>query len=167
MCDIIALNIHAPTEDKIGDVKDSFYEELESVFNKLPTYNMKILLGEINAKVGSENTFKLTIWNESLHEIRNDHGVRVVKYAKSKNLTAKNIMFLHCNIHKFTWISPDGKPHNHIDHTLIDRQQHSCVLEAGSFRAVDCDTDDYLVVENMLKNYFTQLLNIHVLSDVN
>jgi hypothetical protein len=26
---IIVLNIHAPTEDKTDDVKDSFYEELE------------------------------------------------------------------------------------------------------------------------------------------
>jgi hypothetical protein len=24
-CDIIALNVHAPTEDKIGDMKDRFY----------------------------------------------------------------------------------------------------------------------------------------------
>jgi hypothetical protein len=28
-CDIIVLNIHATTEDKIGDVKDSFYEQLQ------------------------------------------------------------------------------------------------------------------------------------------
>jgi hypothetical protein len=35
-CDIIVLNVHAPTEDKIDDMKDSFYEELERVFDKLP-----------------------------------------------------------------------------------------------------------------------------------
>jgi exonuclease III len=28
-CDIIVLNLHAPTEDKDDDIKDSFYEELE------------------------------------------------------------------------------------------------------------------------------------------
>jgi hypothetical protein len=28
------LNVHAPTEDKIDDIKDSFYEKLECVFNK-------------------------------------------------------------------------------------------------------------------------------------
>jgi hypothetical protein len=31
---IIVLNVHAPTEDKIDDVKGSFYEELERVFDK-------------------------------------------------------------------------------------------------------------------------------------
>jgi hypothetical protein len=32
--DIIVLNFHAPTEDKIDDIKDRFYEELEQVFDK-------------------------------------------------------------------------------------------------------------------------------------
>jgi hypothetical protein len=32
-CDIIVLNVHAPREDKNDDRKDSFYEELEQVFN--------------------------------------------------------------------------------------------------------------------------------------
>jgi hypothetical protein len=52
-CDIIVLNFHAQTEDKIDDVKDSFYEELECVFDKYPKYPMKILLGDFNDKVGS------------------------------------------------------------------------------------------------------------------
>jgi hypothetical protein len=43
-CHIIVLNVHAPTEDKTDDVKDSFYEELERVFDKLPKYHTKILL---------------------------------------------------------------------------------------------------------------------------
>jgi hypothetical protein len=41
-CHIIVLNVHAPTEDKADDVKDSFYEELECVFDKFPKYHMKM-----------------------------------------------------------------------------------------------------------------------------
>jgi hypothetical protein len=66
-CHIIVLNIHAPTEDKTDDVKDSFYKELEHVLDKFPKYHMKILLGDFNAKVGREDIFKQTIGNESLH----------------------------------------------------------------------------------------------------
>jgi hypothetical protein len=51
-CHIIILNVHAPTEDKIDDVKDSFYAELERVFDNFPKYHMKILLGDINTKIG-------------------------------------------------------------------------------------------------------------------
>jgi hypothetical protein len=35
---IIVLIAHAPTEDKIDDIKDRFYEELEYVFEHLETY---------------------------------------------------------------------------------------------------------------------------------
>jgi hypothetical protein len=45
---------------------------------------MKILLGDPHAKVGREHIFKLTIWNDSLHKISNDNGVRVVNFATSK-----------------------------------------------------------------------------------
>jgi hypothetical protein len=41
---IIVLNVHVPTEDKIDDVKDSFYEELEYIFDEFHKYHMKILL---------------------------------------------------------------------------------------------------------------------------
>jgi uncharacterized membrane protein YagU involved in acid resistance len=59
-CHVIVLNVHAPTEDKTDDLKNSFYEELwEEIFNPL-------------------------IWNESLHEISNDNGIRLVNFATSK-----------------------------------------------------------------------------------
>jgi hypothetical protein len=73
-CHIIVLNVHAPTENKTDDVKDSFYVEVERVLDKFPNYHMNILLGDFNAKVGREDIFKPTIGNESLHKICNDNG---------------------------------------------------------------------------------------------
>jgi hypothetical protein len=35
-------NVHAPTEDKCYDRKDSFHEELERVLEQFPKYHMKI-----------------------------------------------------------------------------------------------------------------------------
>ncbi|PNF35790.1 hypothetical protein B7P43_G11761 [Cryptotermes secundus] len=89
---------------------------------------MKILLGDFNAKVGREDIFKPTVGNESLHEISNDNGVRVVNFATSKHLTVKR---------------------NQIDHILVDRRRHSSILDVRSFRAADCDTDHYLVVAKL------------------
>jgi len=53
---------------------------------------MKILLGDFNAKVGSENIFKPTIGSESLQQDNNDNGVRIVNFAASKSLVVKNTM---------------------------------------------------------------------------
>jgi hypothetical protein len=47
-------------------------------------YDMKILLGDLNAEVGREDIFKPTFGKESLHEISNDNGVRAVNFATSK-----------------------------------------------------------------------------------
>jgi hypothetical protein len=62
-CNVIVLNVHAPCEDKGDDVKDSFYKELGHVFHQFPRYDMNILVGDFNAKVGRENIFKPTIRN--------------------------------------------------------------------------------------------------------
>jgi hypothetical protein len=88
-CHIIVLNVHAPTDNKTDDVKDSFYEEFVRVFDKFPKH-MKVLIGDFNAKVGTEDMFKPIIGNESLREISNDNGVRLVNFATSKNLRAKS-----------------------------------------------------------------------------
>jgi endonuclease III-like uncharacterized protein len=60
-CHIIVLNVLAPTEDKTDDVKDSFYEELERVFDKFQKYHMKIVLGDFNAKVGRKTFLNLQL----------------------------------------------------------------------------------------------------------
>jgi hypothetical protein len=119
-CHIIVLNVHAPTGDKTDEVKDSFYEELERVFDKFPKYHMKILLEDFNAKVGREDIFEPTIGNESLHEISNDNGVRLVNTATSKKLRVKSTMFPYRNIPKCAWTSLDWKTYNHIDHILVE-----------------------------------------------
>jgi hypothetical protein len=152
-CNIIVLNVHAPSEDKSNDSKDSFYEELEQVFDHFSRYYMKILVGDFNAKLGRENIFKPTIANESLHQDSNDSGVGIINFATSNNLVVKSTMFPHQNIHKYTWTSPDGQTHNQIDHVLIDRRWHSSILGVRSFRGADCDTDHYLVVAKVRKNW--------------
>jgi hypothetical protein len=48
----------APSEDKSDGSRDSFYKELEQVFDHFPTYHMTVLTEDFNAKLGRENIFK-------------------------------------------------------------------------------------------------------------
>ena len=64
---ITVVTVHAASEEKSEELKDSFYEELEEVFDHFPTYYIKILLGDFNAKLGREDIFKPIIGQESLH----------------------------------------------------------------------------------------------------
>jgi hypothetical protein len=105
--------VHAPSEEKSDDSKDSLYEELEQVLDHFPKCRIKILLGNFNAKLAREDIFKPTIGNESLHQDSNDNGIKVVNFATLKNLVVKSTMLPHRNIYtsKYTWTSPDGKTH--------------------------------------------------------
>jgi hypothetical protein len=119
-CNIV-LNVHAPTEEKTDDTKDSFYEELGNVLDQFLKYHKKTLLGDFNIKVGREVIFKLRIDNESLHEISNNN--RVVNFATSKNLFVKRQCSHITNIHKYTWTSNDAKISNQTDHIFTDRRR--------------------------------------------
>jgi hypothetical protein len=67
----------------------------------------------------------------------------------ASNLIVKSTTFPHHDIHKHAWTSPEGVPHNQIDHVLIDKRQHSNILDILSLRGADCDTDHYLVVAKL------------------
>jgi exonuclease III len=53
--DLIIINCYAPTEEKDEDIKDKFYEELERLYDTLPLHCIKIVVGDMNAKVGREH----------------------------------------------------------------------------------------------------------------
>ncbi|VDP69311.1 unnamed protein product, partial [Schistosoma curassoni] len=55
----LRLNIiqcYAPTNDSNDDIKDQFYERLQSIIEKCPRKDLTILMGDLNAKVGIDNT---------------------------------------------------------------------------------------------------------------
>jgi hypothetical protein len=55
-------------------------------------------------------------------------------------------MFPNLKFLKFTRKSPDGRTHDHIGRTLIDRRWHSSILDTYTVRGANRDTDHYLVV---------------------
>ena len=67
-------NVHAPSEEKGDNSKDSFYKELEHIFYHFLKHHIKSLLGKSDAKLGIEIIFRLTTGNKCLHG-DNDVGV--------------------------------------------------------------------------------------------
>ncbi|XP_072398042.1 uncharacterized protein [Diabrotica undecimpunctata] len=48
------INAHAPTEDKTDTEKEEFYEKLEQTYRQCPNNDAKLIIGDMNAKVGQE-----------------------------------------------------------------------------------------------------------------
>lgn len=141
---IAMVNIYAPTEEKEANLKDEFYQQLERSLDALPTNDVKVVLGDCNAKIGKEEQFRSTIGKNSLHDESNDNGRRLIDFAESKNMIICSTQFPHKNIHKQTWRSPDGETANQIDHIMVDKRRATSITDVRSYRGADGDTDHYL-----------------------
>jgi hypothetical protein len=98
----IVQSFHAPLEDKIDDLNDSFlpYEELECVFSKFPKYHTKSLLGNSSTKIGKKKFSNQQLGMKSYMKLQMI-TVTKVNFATSNNFTGKSTMFPDRNSHKY------------------------------------------------------------------
>jgi exonuclease III len=93
--------VHAPTEEKDEMQEDDFYEELEGIYMKAPKNDIKIVMGDFNAKVGKESGLAPNVGKYSLHEETNNNGWRMIDLAITKNMAiSSTLLFQHKRIHK-------------------------------------------------------------------
>ncbi|XP_022180576.1 craniofacial development protein 2-like [Myzus persicae] len=141
---VVLINVHAPTEDKDEEIKEEFYDTLEEVVDNT-VGNIKIVLGDLNAKIGKERIYHNVAGVHSLHEHSNDNGSRLANFALGKGLIIKSTMFLPKDIYKYTWVSPDGRHKNQIDHVLINNRFRNSITNVRTLRGADADSDHLLV----------------------
>jgi hypothetical protein len=97
-------------------VKEQFYTSLEKVCDTAPNYDMKVILGNFNAKIGNENYWYPACKRYSLHDKTNNNGKKMADFALWRNVAVTGTCFQHKYIHKATWQSPDNQICNQIDH---------------------------------------------------
>jgi len=97
------INVHAPTNEKMKEIKEEFYSLLDQNVNQIARSDIKIILVDFNAKVGKESIYKPIIGNESLHNETNNNGIKMIQFVVSHGLNVRSTMFPHKDIHKETW----------------------------------------------------------------
>jgi hypothetical protein len=145
------ISVQAPSEEeeKEDTIKAALYEKLENTYNQIPRSDVKIILHDFNAKIGREEQYKSITEEHSKHNVSNNNGLRVIDVAAGKNTRICSTFFLHSNIHKETWISPDGTTRNQTDHIIIDARHTTDMLVLRSYRGANCNTDHFLVRAKM------------------
>ncbi|CAH8633484.1 unnamed protein product [Schistosoma curassoni] len=148
----ILMNIiqcYAPTNDSNDDIKDQFYERLQSVIEKCPRKDLTILMGDLNAKVGIDNTgYEDIMGRHGLGE-RNENGERFANLCAFNKLVIGGTIFPHKRIHNATWISPDHTTENQIDHICINKKFRRTIEDVRTRRGADVASDHHLVVANL------------------
>jgi len=53
---VTVTQCYAPTNEATEEEKDDFYEQLQAVMEQVPRRDMQIVMGDMNAKVGTDST---------------------------------------------------------------------------------------------------------------
>ena len=103
------ISAYAPTMTNPEEVKDKFYEDLKATISAVPRTDKLILLGDFNARVGSDHTS----WEGVLgkHGIGkcNSNGLRLLETCTAYDLLITNTVFRLPNRNKTSWMHPRSK----------------------------------------------------------
>ena len=146
------LQVYAPTAAETDNEMDKFYGELQQQLNNIPQKSVRILMGDFNAKVGSES--KSDAGNSGAIGafglgIANERGNRLKQFCSVNDMVITNTCFKQTRINRlWTWESPDGHTHNQIDFIIVGKKWRSSVLNSRVFPGADIGSDHQLVIAN-------------------
>jgi Reverse transcriptase (RNA-dependent DNA polymerase)/Domain of unknown function (DUF6451) len=143
---VTIVQVYAPTNMADSSSKDDFYESLSATLNKVPRGDIQILMGDLNAKVGNDNSHRESVMGKHGLGTANDNGDRFVELCTNHGLVIGGTIFKHKDIHKVTWYSSDGRTMNQIDHISISRKWRKSLLDVRVLRGAEVYTDHKLLV---------------------
>ena len=84
-----------------------FYEGLQDLLELTPKKDVLFIIGDWNAKVGSQETSGVT--GKFSLGIRNEAGQRLIEFCQEDTLVVANTLFQQHKRRLSTWTSPDGQ----------------------------------------------------------
>lgn len=142
---ITIVQCYAPTEDAEPDKKEEFYTQLTSTLQRIHKKDIVILMGDLNAKVGTDNTGVRNIMGKHGLGVKNNNGDRLIELCQTFGLVICGTIFPHKDIHKYTWTSPNGRTRNQIDHICISGTWRNSITDVRNRRGADIDSDHELL----------------------
>ena len=101
---ITVIQVYAPASN--AEEAERFCEDLQDLLELIPKKDVLFIIGEWNAKVGSQETsgvtskFGLGVWNEA--------GQRLIEFCQENALVIANSLFQQHKRRLYIWTSPDG-----------------------------------------------------------
>ena len=141
---ITVIQVYAPTRNAEEAEVEWLYEDLQDHLELTPKKDILFIIGDWNAKVGSQETpgvtgkFGLGIWNEAEQ--------RLIEFCRENALVIANTLFLQHKRRLYTWTSPDGQHRNQTDYTLCSQRWRSSIQSTKTRQGADCGSDHELLI---------------------
>ncbi len=87
------IQLYAPTSDSTEEEVEIFYWQLEHIIEELPKKDVKIMIGDWHAKVGTDNVGWEQVMGCHGYGKRNDRGERLLEFAFKNDLLITNTRF--------------------------------------------------------------------------
>ena len=104
---ITVIQVYAPTSKAEEAEAERFYEDLQDLIELTPKKDVLFIIGDWNAKVGSQETPGAT--GKFSLGIRNEVGQRRIEFCQDNALVIANTLFQQHKRTLYIWTSPDGQ----------------------------------------------------------
>ena len=103
---ITVIQGYAPTSNAEEAEVERFYEDLQDLLELTPKKDVLFIIGDWNAKVGSQETTGVT--GKFGLGVQNEAGLRLIEFCQENALVIANTLFQQHKRRLHTWTSPDG-----------------------------------------------------------
>ena len=104
---ITVIQVYAPTSTAEEAEVERFYEDLQDLVELTPKKDVLFIIGDRNAKVGSQETPGVT--GKFGLGVRNEAGQKLIEFCQENTLFTANTLFQQQKRRLYTWTSPDGQ----------------------------------------------------------
>ena len=131
------VSAYAPTMTNPDEVKDRFYDDLDSVISAASRTDKLILLGDFNARVGTDHqTWEGMIRSEGVGKC-NNNGLLLRKCAEHELLIINTVFRLPTR-RKTSWMQPRPNHWHLIDYVKVRRRDRQDVSVTKTMCGADC-----------------------------
>ena len=132
--------------------KNDLYERLQAILNTLLERDVTILIGDFNAKIGTENVgYEEVMGTHGLGEM-SDNGEKSADLCANSKFVIGGSIFAHKRTHKVTWVSPDHITENQIDHICVNQKFRRSLQDVRVRRGADVGSDHQLLIGKIKLN---------------
>ena len=143
---LTVIQVYAPTTNAEEAEIEQFYEDLQDLLELAPKKNVLFIIGDWNAKVGSQEIPGVT--GKFGLGAQNEAGQRLTEFCQENALVIANTLIQQHKRRLYTWTSPDDQHRNQIDYILCSQRWRSSIQSAKTRLGVDCDSDHKLFIAN-------------------